>query len=585
MSTVERKLPIIVDGSRLRTIFKPNLLIHLYPPKNGEGRPRKEYWKTERRLGGGSYGTVYLQKCSKGHIDSNVRALKIIPTDRCGGIDWIRELETIIEFSHHVCEEYFVKSFGWFQDRSNTFISMEYMEHGDLEEYLKHSPIISEEESKEICFQLICGLRYMHGKNFAHRDLKPGNIMIKAKPPGRWWIKLGDFGLSKRIEATLGIDTTVKGTPAFMAPELHDAIPQNRTLIDAKPADMWSLGEILFKMLTGKPAFEPRRALWHYVDGYQSLPVGVLEERNCSQDVILLYSGLMERLPKDRPTAETAYHHDWLANLRLPPSPGLSSIDVDPGLQSPGTESVPLVLHELWNHTEDMSCSGSWTQATTAHKSDQMSIPNEARGLHVATSTGIVPSLKMNLSPNSTHRHYDTTEIGPVGRAASTEPTLHTGERLQSPQRPLGLPRMALAPPPIYPSQLYRHDGSYRFPAPKSMFIDPPTAKNDLLLMRYKHEHPPDHISKPSNGPTDIKTQALQRSLAALPSSERNQNYVDDTGQQQLRPKRHHLVHNCFDEAASPPKSGPVQSNSNGFGSMRTRLQALDSVSILSDAQ
>ena len=93
------ELPSIVDGSRLNTVFYKGHTVHKYIPRPKD-KPRKEYWATEKRLGGGSYGTVYLQRCVKGHLDIEVRAVKVIPAGKDCRIDWVRELETIMEFSH-----------------------------------------------------------------------------------------------------------------------------------------------------------------------------------------------------------------------------------------------------------------------------------------------------------------------------------------------------------------------------------------------------------------------------------------------------------------------------------------------------
>src|SRR4051794_26764603 len=102
------ELPSIVDGSQLQTVFSRGFTIHRYSTsrRNPKDKGRKEYWRTEKRLGGGSYGTVWLQKCVKGRLDANseLRAIKVIPTNKDRQTDWVRELETIMEFSHQtVC--------------------------------------------------------------------------------------------------------------------------------------------------------------------------------------------------------------------------------------------------------------------------------------------------------------------------------------------------------------------------------------------------------------------------------------------------------------------------------------------------
>src|SRR4051812_3635487 len=94
-------LPTIVNASQLYTDFQKGYTVHSFKQRNNlEDKSRKEWWKSERRLGGGSCGTVYLQKCVKGQENVDVRAVKVIPVAGTS-INWVRELETIMEFSHY----------------------------------------------------------------------------------------------------------------------------------------------------------------------------------------------------------------------------------------------------------------------------------------------------------------------------------------------------------------------------------------------------------------------------------------------------------------------------------------------------
>jgi len=136
-------------------------------------------------------------------------------------IDYNRELEAIAKFSHRKYEQCFVKSFGWYESPEHLFIAMEYLELGDLRIYLDGKPPLPEHEAREITYQILDGLFLMHDNGFAHRDLKPNNILLKSCPPNDWWVKIADFGISKRIEDGLGVTNTLQGTPGYIAPELY----------------------------------------------------------------------------------------------------------------------------------------------------------------------------------------------------------------------------------------------------------------------------------------------------------------------------------------------------------------------------
>jgi serine/threonine protein kinase len=88
--------------------------------------------------------------------------------------------------------------------------------------------------------------------------------LIKCKPPDNWWVKVGDLGLSKRAESDMA-STTIRGTENFMAPEVR-GFPFTGDPMLANPfaADMWALGEIVFRALSGRATFENPQALSDY---------------------------------------------------------------------------------------------------------------------------------------------------------------------------------------------------------------------------------------------------------------------------------------------------------------------------------
>ena len=92
-------------------------------------------------------------------------------------------------------------------------------------------------------------VEYAHDQGIVHRDLKPANILVDSHGTPR----ITDFGLAKRIEADAGLTVTgqVMGTPSYMPPE------QARGDVEAvgKPADIYSLGAVLYSLVTGRPPF------------------------------------------------------------------------------------------------------------------------------------------------------------------------------------------------------------------------------------------------------------------------------------------------------------------------------------------
>ncbi|OCK79105.1 WD40 repeat-like protein [Lepidopterella palustris CBS 459.81] len=296
----------LVRDSKLDTEFRDGYTVHFqYEPNTRE--LTEKLWLRERQVGGGGFGSVWLEKCHEPNRRAEVRAVKQIPM----GLDdmkYTRELEAMAKFSQSRYQIFFVMSFGWYRGPETLYIAMEYFELGDLHSYLASTAALPEQDAKEIAVQILEGLNCMHENEFAHRDLKPGNILLKSQPPERWWVKIGDFGISKRIEDSLGMPSTVKGTLGFMAPELHDSAP-----VDPYAADMWSFGEITFLMLTKQKTFQNTTLLIRYGQNLHPFPWSALDNHNISSWGKDFISSVMLPAPEKRLTTVEALRHDWLS--------------------------------------------------------------------------------------------------------------------------------------------------------------------------------------------------------------------------------------------------------------------------------
>jgi serine/threonine protein kinase len=214
----------------------------------------------------------------------------------------------------------FVKSFGWYEDDEQVYISMEYLPHGDLSHYLDKFGPLPQHEVQCIAHQILDGLATMHEHDFVHRDLKPQNVLIKDCGPD-WWVKLGDFGVSKRMVDAASL-RTVTGTRDFMAPEV---LVKGRFVICEALAgrdfytsavDMWALGALVFQALTGSKPFE---SLASCVDSTIPFPYHILQAQHISQDGCDLIGRLLQVMPEKRPTASEALDDPWLIGQRAPP--------------------------------------------------------------------------------------------------------------------------------------------------------------------------------------------------------------------------------------------------------------------------
>ncbi|KAH8597417.1 kinase-like domain-containing protein [Bisporella sp. PMI_857] len=227
--------------------------------------------------------------------------------------EYERELKALLEFSKPKYKEagVFVEFLGWFEDRDSVYLAMEYVPLGDLEDNIPpKADAISELDIRDIASQILEGLKFMHQEAFIHRDLKPKNVLVCRRHP-QWWIKLADFGLSKRQTEETAYRTHT-GTQAYMAPEVLNYVPgidpQSSGYTNA--IDLWGLGCIIYRLASGVVPFPVGPSLYQYCVKQlafpsHSLPLS-LSGTNFTMD-------LLRPCPSSRPTAVQALNHIWMS--------------------------------------------------------------------------------------------------------------------------------------------------------------------------------------------------------------------------------------------------------------------------------
>ncbi|MCL2012667.1 MAG: serine/threonine protein kinase [Cystobacterineae bacterium] len=159
---------------------------------------------------------------------------------------------------------------------------------------------------KDVFLQLAQALSHIHGRGLIHRDLKPSNIMVNEDRVA----KLMDFGLAKFISDDLSSVTNtgnMVGTFRYMAPE--QILGEH---VDAR-ADLYSLGVILYELLSGRPPFEAKTPyeLWRQVLETEPRPIMSINAA-VDRQMAQIAQGLMNKEPDDRiQTAEEVYEALW----------------------------------------------------------------------------------------------------------------------------------------------------------------------------------------------------------------------------------------------------------------------------------
>ena len=157
----------------------------------------------------------------------------------------IREAKAAASLDHqNICTVYEIDEVD-----GQTFLAMAFIEGQTVKDKIAERPL-KLEEALDIAIQTAQGLEAAHEKGVVHRDIKGANLMVT--PQGQ--VKVMDFGLAQLAEQSrLTKTATMLGTPAYMSPEQAQRLPTDRR------TDIWSLGVVIYEMVTGRAPFEGER--------------------------------------------------------------------------------------------------------------------------------------------------------------------------------------------------------------------------------------------------------------------------------------------------------------------------------------
>jgi formylglycine-generating enzyme required for sulfatase activity len=224
-------------------------------------------YRMERELGHGGMSTVYLAEQES--LGRKV-ALKVmapaLAADRSFGERFLKEGRTVAHLSHpNILAVHDIGS-----DGHHYYMVMEYVPGGDLKHRIRQGGL-PPEQALAILRQTAAALGYAHGKGFVHRDVKPENILFREDGTA----VLSDFGIAKAVGSGTKMTGTGMsiGTPHYMSPE-----QARGREVDGR-SDLYSLGVVLYEMLTGRVPFDAEDTLAiaysHVNDPVPQLPDGL----------------------------------------------------------------------------------------------------------------------------------------------------------------------------------------------------------------------------------------------------------------------------------------------------------------------
>ncbi|GMI03052.1 hypothetical protein TrLO_g8891 [Triparma laevis f. longispina] len=259
----------------------------------------EEWYDLRHTLGTGTCGLV---KFALNKQTGQRVAVKIIPKSKWGKEEWLGEVEVQKNLNH----PYIVGMVDVFEDAKAVYLVMELMEGGDLFDRIIKLGFYEEGKARKVMRRLLSSVSYLHSLKIIHRDLKPENIMLPSSSDVA--VKLTDFGLAK--EQGEGLKTFC-GTPQYFAPEVmrRRMTVKGRGRYDVK-SDMWSLGVIMYVLLSGAPPFDVQ-AGWENLASTKIQFTGPRWGSVSAQGKELVLK-LLDVDPVKRFSVEEAMDHPWI---------------------------------------------------------------------------------------------------------------------------------------------------------------------------------------------------------------------------------------------------------------------------------
>ena len=303
-------------------LHRTNTMVSINPGKFVLEKPRSimsDYTITET-IGKGAFGIVY--KAIQNSTGKR-RAIKKImkDSDDNNGVDG--KLIAEIDILKHLDHPNIMKIYEFSSTDNEYFVVSEYIPGGELFDKIAQRKCFSELDAAYIMKQLLAAISYCHSINIVHRDLKPENILIDSIEGDKITVKIVDFGTALIIRPDTVISKKV-GSIYYIAPEI---LKGNYT----SKCDIWSLGVIMYVLLSGTAPFNDRsnkRIADAIMRGKYCFPSPLWD--HISSEAKDLISKMLTYDQNKRISASDAYQHPWLnicKVLKLEPSHALESLE------------------------------------------------------------------------------------------------------------------------------------------------------------------------------------------------------------------------------------------------------------------
>ncbi|GJN72936.1 cell cycle serine/threonine-protein kinase cdc5/MSD2 [Purpureocillium lilacinum] len=462
------------------------------PPAND--RPNGAVYHVGKLLGKGGFAICY-----SGQLASTKQkyALKIVKSRMPPKME--QKFQTELQIHSKMRHKNVVQFLRAFPFDSCTYLVLELCNNGSLMDMVKRRKGLTEPEVRFYSVQIAGAIKYMHGKGVIHRDLKMGNIFLDAQMNA----KIGDFGLAALLVTGRDMQTirrtTLCGTPNYIAPEILEKGKKGHDHM----VDIWSLGIIMFAMLTSKPPFQSSTTDEIYRRARErdyEWPTAESSQKFISQDAKDLVADMLQDADM-RPDPDVIVQHPFFTSGYMP-----TENDMSPRLREVPPEREEFYATRMsssmqaqsYRNLKDMCrecCVGPWTPVQVIHTQ----IWKEMAAEEKAGMTPMIP-----LAENLVYRPFDDWLREQQQRRAkssssmmsyASQPASSSDDQLASTSRPpTGLLRQ---PPQSFAAQQRAQSRPAASTAAKSNPpVDPMLSASQSTRTRPRHDAMRDMASK-----------------------------------------------------------------------------------------
>lgn len=233
--------------------------------ENSAGKMLGNRYEILEKIGTGGMATVYKAKC---HLLNRYVAIKVLRDDLKEEEDIVKKFHVESQAAAGLSHHNIVSIYDVGVENGSNYIVMEYVDGTTLKEYIKKNGALDWREACKFAVDICSALDHAHRKKIIHRDIKPHNILMTKDKV----LKVADFGIARTVTSeTMVAGGAALGSVHYISPE------QARGGYTDERSDIYSMGMVLYEMLTGKPAFDGENPVMVAIKHLEQEPKSILE--------------------------------------------------------------------------------------------------------------------------------------------------------------------------------------------------------------------------------------------------------------------------------------------------------------------